>query len=186
MRPDHPAPAGFFALKRSRALLQAAVFASALAVIPAGAQLATPDPDWKESDTPVPPAFSLDRLIVLDMPRGALRYGIDPASVSVGPDGIVRYVVVASSATGTTNAMYEGIRCGAAEVKVYARHNSDSGWTPVRDAVWRPLHDNHPSRHSLTIARTGACMGHAPNRSATQIVRDLRAPADLRFSTEAR
>ena len=153
-----------------------------LAAGSASAQLATPDPDWKEADAPAPPAFKLDRLIPLEMARGALRYGIDPASVSLGADGIVRYVMVASSATGAVNAIYEGIRCDTAEVKVFARHNPDSGWIPAKDATWRALHDNFPSRHSLTIARTGACLGHAPNRSAAQIVRDLRAPVDRRFN----
>lgn len=152
----------------------------------AGAQLVTPDPDWKETEAPAPPAFKLDGLIPLEIPRSGLRYGVDPASVALSPDGIVRYVVVATSTTGAVNAIYEGIRCNTAEVKVYARHNPDSGWTKA-SGDWRALHDSYPSsRHSLLIARTGACMGHAPNRSAAQIVKDLRSPVDSRFENDAR
>ena len=147
----------------------------------AGAQLAPPDPDWQEVEAPPPPAFRLDRLIPLDLPLASLRFGVDPASVTLASDGIVRYVVVASS-SGAVNAIYEGIRCSTAQVKVYARHNPETGWTLVPDGPWRSLHETLPSRHSLLIARTGACLGCGPNRSAVQIVRDLRAPVDTRFN----
>ena len=156
-----------------------------LAATSAGAQLVI-DPDWKESEAPPPPAFKTDRLIPLEIPRSGLRYGVDPASVTLSPDGVVRYVVVASSPTGAVNAMYEGIRCSTAEVKVYARHNPDSGWTKA-NGEWRGLHDNYPSsRHSLIIARTGACVGQGPNRSAATIVKDLRSPVDSRFDNDSR
>jgi hypothetical protein len=153
----------------------------ALSAAPATAQFTPPDPDWKELEAPAPPAFTLKGLVPVEVPRATLQYGVDPASVSLGADGIVRYVVVATSNTGAVNALYEGIRCSSAEVKVYARHNPDTGWTPASAEPWRPLHNN-PSRHSLIIARTAACMGHSPNRSRSQIVRDLRSPIDTRFN----
>lgn len=157
-----------------------------LVPLPASAQFSAPDPDWREADAPPPPSFSTDRLIPLDMGRGALRFGVDPASVSLGPDGVVRYVVVAASSTGAVNAMYEGIRCSSGEVRVYARHNPDSGWTRSAAVEWRTLQQVQNLRHSLTIARTGACVGGGPNRSAEQIVRDLRAPVDTRFDQMVR
>jgi len=147
----------------------------------AHAQVPQIDPDWREAEAPPAPAFKLDGLIPLEIPGSALRFGVDPSTVSVGRDGIVRYVAVATSASGVVNALYEGIRCGTGEFKVYARHNPAGGWNVAKDSPWRPLQDQPVSRHTLLIAHTGACMGHSPNRSATQIVRDLRAPADTRF-----
>jgi hypothetical protein len=161
-------------------------WALAFAAVSAAAQLVPANPDWKEVDVPPPPAFRLQGLIPLDLPGSTLRFGVDATSVTLGADGIVRYVVVASSPTGTVNAMYEGLRCGTAEVKTYARHNPDSGWAPVESPQWRPLHGNSQSRHSLIIARTGACVGQGPNRSAATIVKDLRSPVDSRFSNEVR
>lgn len=146
----------------------------------AHAQIAPPDPDWREAEAPPAPAFKLNGLIPLDIPGSALRFGVDPATVTVGSDGIVRYVVVASSATGAVNALYEGIRCSNGEFKVYARY-TPGGWAIAKDASWRPLHEQPVSRHSLLIARTGACIGQGTNSSASQIVRDLRAPVDTRF-----
>jgi hypothetical protein len=139
------------------------------------------DPDWKELEAPPPPALNTRGLIALDIPASALRFGIDPKSVSVGSDRIVRYVVVATSSSGTVNAFYEGIRCEGGEVKVYARHNPDSGWVPARSIEWQPLQSTPNSRHSLFIARNGVCLGRGVNGNASQIVSDLRAPVDTRF-----
>lgn len=144
------------------------------------AQLTQPDPDWKEV-APAPPPLRTEGLIRIDMPQSNLRFGVDPASVSLGSDGVVRYVVVASSNSGAVNAFYEGIRCSTAEVRLYARHNPDSGWVLLSDGEWRSLHQSLPSRHSLVLARTGVCAGGAPNQSTTQIVRDLGASVNWRF-----
>jgi hypothetical protein len=153
-----------------------------LASAAALAQVPPEDPDWREAEAPPPPALELEGLIPLDMPRSALRFGVAPASVSVGSDGVVRYVVVATSATGAVNALYEGLRCNSAEFKVYARHSGSGGWTLAKDSSWRPLHDAPNSRHSMQVARNGACIGRSPNHSAAQIVRDLRAPVNRRFN----
>ena len=157
------------------------VLALALLAGAARAQLSTPDPDWKEVEAPPPAPLRLDRLLPIDMAGSALRFSIDPASVVLTSDGIVRYVVVATSSSGAVNAFYEGIRCATAESKVYARHSPDSGWVPVKDGQWRSLHDTRPSHHSLAIARNGACLGSAPNQSAAQIVRDLGGDVNWRF-----
>lgn len=163
-----------------------ATLALLLAAPAAFAQLAAPlDPDWKELEAPPPAALHTDKLIEVDVPRSALRFGVDPASVTVGTDGIVRYVVVATSSSGAVNAMYEGLRCNTGEVKVYARHNPDSGWKPVGNAEWKPLHGTRGHEHSLLIARSGACAGNSPNGTAQQIVRDLAAGVDRRFRTDS-
>jgi hypothetical protein len=161
-----------------RSLLALAVAGACLG---ASAQVAPNDPDWKELEAPPPPALHTTGLIPFDVPGSSLHWGIDPASVRVGNDRIVRYVVVATSASGTVNAMYEGIRCDAAQVRVYARHNPDSGWVRASSADWVPLQSTPNSRHSLAIASSGVCQGDAPNGTATDIVNDLRAPVDRRF-----
>ena len=154
-----------------------------LLAAPATAQFATPDPDWKETEAPRPPTPTANGLIPLDIPGATLRYGIDPASVSLAADGVVRYVVVASNASGAMNATYEGIRCNTGDVRIYARFNPDTGWSQASGVDWKPLQEGRPFRHSLSVARNGACMGHGANRSVTQILRDLRSPVDRRFNS---
>ncbi len=159
--------------------LERLALALLLAASAAHAQLADLNPDWKESEAPAPPPLRTTGLIPLEIPGAQLRYGVDPASVSVGGDGVVRYVVVAAGASGAVNGIYEGIRCNTAEYKVYAR-NTGGGWSTTGTG-WRRLHDQPRSRHSLLVARTGACIGRGPNGPAAQIVRDLAAPVDHRF-----
>jgi hypothetical protein len=144
------------------------------------------DPDWREAQAPPPPALKTSGLIPLEMPRSLLRYGVDPASVSVGEDRVVRYVVVAISDTGFVNAFYEGIRCSTGEFRTYARHNPDSGWVPMQ-GDWRSLSDGAlPSRHSVLIARNGACMARGTPRNAAEVLRNLRATPEARFYPEQR
>ncbi|HEY0824021.1 MAG TPA: CNP1-like family protein [Ramlibacter sp.] len=158
----------------------ALAFAGAAAA--ASAQL-VPDvlTDWKEAEAPPPPALRTTGLIPIELPSSSLRFGVDPASITVGSDSVVRYVVVATSSSGAVNGIYEGIRCNTAEVKVYARHTPGSGWVAVKDADWRDMRTTPNYRYTLAIARNGACMEHAPNGSPVQIAQDLRAGADRRF-----
>ena len=150
-------------------------FGLSLAAIGASAQLADPDPDWKEVEVPPPPAFRTDKLIFLEMPRHmSIKVGVDPDTLKVTGDGIVRYVVVASSPGGNVNASYEGIRCLTGEVKIYARHSASAQWKPVTDAQWKPLNANQPSLHALALARQGACDGRAvATHSTEEMVRRL-------------
>ena len=148
----------------------------------ASAQALNPsDPDWKEAEAPRPPAVRTTGLIPLEVPGSLLRFGVEPSSVSLGPDGVVRYVVVASSSAGAVNAMYEGVRCSSGQVRLFARHNPDSGWVQTPASEWRSVHEDSNFRYSLQVARNGACIGQAPSHSVAQILRDLRGSADRRF-----
>ena len=163
------------------------VVALALATSVAQAQLIPQDPDWKEADAPPPPAVRTQGLIPLDMGRGTeLRWGVDPQSISIGPDRVVRYVVVAQGQDGVLNAIYEGIKCSTGEVRVYARHASDGQWVPAKSAEWQPLLGTGGQRHSTAVARGGACIGEGANCSAAQSARDLAGSVDERGRPELR
>ena len=149
----------------------------------ASAQLIDLDPDWKEVEVPAPPTFRTDKLLPLEMPRHiSLKVGVDPETVRVTNDGIVRYVVVATSTSGNVYGSYEGIRCQTGEVKIYARHGATGKWSPVSDPQWKPLVDNQPSPHALAFARQGACEGRAAtSQSTAEIISKLkRAPLDYK------
>lgn len=143
------------------------------------AQLVDLDPDWKEQIVAPPATYRVDRLIAIEMPRYVtMKIGLDPDSLTISKDGIVRYVVVATSEGGSRSAMFEGIWCRTGEVKVYARHGSDGKWSPVEDAQWRPLSGNQRSMHALALARQGVCNGRsAAASSADAIIRKLMQPA---------
>lgn len=143
-------------------------------------QVVVEDPDWKEIDVPTPPSFNRDKLIPVTMPPYVtLRFGVDPATLTITDDGVIRYVMVAQSlgGSGTFSAMYEGIRCAAGEFKTYARFNASGQWASVSNPQWRPLNDNNTSKHALALARQGACDGRSARaRSVQSIVSALKNP----------
>lgn len=138
--------------------------------------LAADDPDWKETEVPPPPAFDQKRLVPIEMPVFmSLQVGIDPGTIVIGRDGIVRYVVVASSKSGgALNAFYEGMRCATNESKTYARH-SGTAWEILPDPEWKKLVDVR-SNYTKAIARQGVCRGNAPRDSVTDIVDHIKRP----------
>lgn len=145
------------------------------------AQILANDPDWKEAEVPAAPAFDIKRLIpVVITVQSQLAWGVDPQTIKIGSDGVVRYVVVAQSSSGVINAMYEGIRCNTAEFRRYARHNPGSGWVVSVGSEWTSLRQTGASRHPQSLAKLGLCDGAAPPSSPEHAARALRAGgADL-------
>ncbi len=141
----------------------------------AQAQALADNPDWKESDVPAPPGFDPNRRVAIDMPvYVSMQFGVDPDSLTITPDGIVRYVMVAVSPSGSVNAFYEGIRCATGEVKTYARASAGGVWTIVKEPLWHRL-DDRPSKHALALAQQGACEGNASANSAADLLRILKS-----------
>lgn len=172
----HRRPISF--LRRASRLLCGAVATLAL-VQGASAQLFT-NPDWKESPVPPAPEFDHRRMLEIDMPRMYdLRYGVDPKTLAITDDGVVRYVAIAKS-TGpgaAVNAFYDGVRCATGEIKTYARYSGDS-WHAVENPEWKPL-DQAKTRYSLALARQALCRSGAPRATTGEIVQALRKPQYL-------
>ncbi len=138
-------------------------------------QYAQPDPaDWVEDAVPAAPAFSKNNIILLEMPKYvSVKVGVDPDTVTVGGDGVVRYVVVVINATGSTYATYEGIRCTTDEVKTYARYSASGQWQAVSEPKWQDLNGNQPVKYAFALARQGACENHL-STSKPDVLRALR------------
>jgi hypothetical protein len=134
------------------------------------------DADWKETEVPPPPAFNQEKLVDIEMPRFmSLKFGVDPATIKVTGDGVVRYVVVAANREGGGfNAFYEGVRCATDEYKTYARFGNGA-WEQTRDPEWKRVNESS-SRHAQALAAQGLCRGHAPRASVGEMLRYLKAP----------
>lgn len=142
------------------------------------------NPDWAEQTVALPPAFSTENLLSIDMPAHvSVKIGVDPSTIAVGSDGVVRYVIVMRNATGNVNAVYEGIRCVSDEVKTYARLSASGQWAPLNAPAWKPMGGNMPSNHARALARQGACQ----NRLATSTPEIIAAlKAGQKFGSSAR
>jgi CNP1-like family len=158
--------------RRLAALVALALFAAAG---PSMAQLRDLDPDWAELEAPAPPEFNLKRLVPFDLSRSGseLRWGLDPATLRFDGDGVTRYVVVATSASGTSNALFEAINCRRGEVKTYARTWQSGQWNVMSDAEWRGLNSGLPSLHALSLARQALCDANVQRTNLAEIVQLL-------------
>lgn len=149
-------------------------FGMSVSSLPAQAQFLS-DETPAESAVPPPPSFNTQNLLFLDSGSFSnLRLGVDPSTLALTGDGVVRYVLVVVNASGTASALYEGIRCTTAETKLYGRFNAGPGWVMIKDPQWRSLYESGPSKHALKLARSGICTGAAANNSVQQMIKDLQ------------
>lgn len=133
--------------------------------------------EWQEEAVPPPPEFDIRRLVPLDMPHYmSLRFGVDPKTMSVTGDGVVRYVVVAyREGTQTVNAFYEGVRCATDEYKTYARYSGDQ-WNAVTMPEWKRIDDRN-SVYTHQLAKQSLCAGgRAPRSTVADMIRELKQP----------
>lgn len=144
------------------------------AVLTAHAQAQAVSTDAIDDRPASAPAFSIERLVPLEMPPFvSVKVGIDPETISISPNGIVRYVVVMRNASGSVSAVFEGLACANGQVTTYARAQGSGAWTAVATPVWRDMGDNLPSRHALAFARQGACDAGS-TRTPADMVKALR------------
>jgi hypothetical protein len=149
--------------------------AATTALTSAFAQREEPAP-WQEAPSNPPASWSAERAVEFRLDaQTSLRYAIDPQTLTVGEDGVVRYVFIARSSSGAINALYEGIRCQTAEVKVYARWDPDAReWRSNPTEPWRALEFRGVTRRAMQMARGGLCDGTMANRSTAAMLDALR------------
>ena len=99
------------------------------------------------------PAYPAARGLIEFPVEGAsgFRFFVDPATLSVGAGGEVRYVLVARSAQGAENVSFEGMRCNSAELRVYAL-GRDGAWA-ARPGEWRSMQERSVQRWHTTLFR---------------------------------
>ena len=139
--------------------------------------------DWERSreatlqpsdEAVVPPAYPAhERLIEFFVAATSeFRFFIDPASISVGRDGMVRYTLVARSSEGPDNVSFEGMRCTSAEVRIYAL-GRDGRWVP-RTGEWRAIEPRSVQRWHNALYREYFCPQGRPIASAREGADALR------------
>ncbi len=125
----------------------------------------TEDPGgWKEGELKLPAFPQPGNLIGFEVSAlTSFRFFIDAESISSGPDGVVRFTLVARSSSGTENVSYNGLRCKGSEMKTYANGRaSDQSWVPVRDSKWKELEVKTVTRQYLVLARDFFCPARIP------------------------
>ncbi len=123
-------------------------------------------PPWREGET-VLPEFpreeNLREFYVSELTQH--RFFIDAATLTVGEDGVVRYVLVVRTGGGATNITLEGMRCETRAFKIYATGRHDGSWTRSRRDEWRPIENKPANRHHAALSRDLFCPNGVAIRS---------------------
>lgn len=124
-----------------------------------------------EENLVLPPYPAPGKLVPFSVADGGgFRFFVDAATLTVGKDRVVRYVMVARSPDGAQNVSFEGMRCAAGEYRIYALGRADGTWMESRSA-WRPVRAAPPRQAALY--REYFCPQAEPIRDAAEGVRAL-------------
>ena len=152
---------------------------------PAGAALSTTwemeseeDKEWKEIEAQLPRTPHDKDLVLVDMgPSAAHRFFVDPPSLSVGSDGVVRYTAVVKTAGGALNVTFEGMRCETREHKIYALGRKDGSWVRARAPNWKRITRDQP--YHYTLYREYFCTSHSRPTPPKQAIEAMRRGVGL-------
>jgi hypothetical protein len=126
--------------------------------------------NWVEREAKFPPFPKTENLIAFDVSGASSnRFYIDPQSITVGSDGVVRYTIVIKGSGGGENVSYEGIRCETREQKAYAFGRRDGTWSNARSSEWRYIEYKDINRQHGVLFADYLCV----NRR-----RPVKSPAD--------
>lgn len=106
---------------------------------------------------------------------GRHEYAVDPNSVSLGGDGIVRFSLLIRTTGGVDNISFEGIRCATGEWKMYATGREGGGWARTPGPAWRPISEVGLNAVRYTLYKDYVCdRDGVPFRTAQAVVVRIR------------
>jgi len=113
-------------------------------------------------------------------PQATMNFAIDAPSVSVTPDGVVRFTLVITSTEGARNVSHEGIRCKTGERKLYATGGADGNWSASRNDAWSQIRDVGANRQYAALYKDYFCEFGSVAGNAASIVKRIRQKKTLR------
>jgi hypothetical protein len=135
------------------------------------------DSEWSENkvDT-LPPLPREQGLLSFDVSQNTpLHFALDPSSLTVGTDGVIRYTVVITSPSGARNVNYEGIRCETYEWRLYAGLNADhDGWDKTVANDWARIENGNLNAYRATLYQDYFCANKLPTGTAKTILDNMR------------
>ncbi len=121
-----------------------------------------PEEQKVEIEVPPPPYPNRATLVPFRSDATTSQVFIDPASISLGGDSVLRYTLVIRGSGGAENVTFEGMRCGTGERRVYAYGRRDSTWSPARSPNWVRVGYSSINHYYFDLRREVFCDGDAP------------------------
>lgn len=134
-----------------------------------------PPEQWNESAVDVPRWPEQDDLIEVSVDRAGFPFRVytDPESLTIGDDGVVRYVLVIVSSSGAWNASFEGILCKKGEYRRYA-YGSGGQWHRLAGSPWQRIFKGGRDAYRHTLYRDYLCDAVRSNPDVPEIIRRIR------------
>lgn len=137
-------------LFRSASLLLAATLVSA--TVFADFEEDYESKQWQEIEVQLPAAPKQETLLPFYVSAATEnRFFIDGATLTVGSDGVVRYVLLVLTPQGVRNVTYEGMRCLTRERRIYASGRQDGSWSKARKNEWVRIQDAYANRQHAAL-----------------------------------
>lgn len=133
---------------------------------------------WAEMQAQIPQYPGESGLVAFDVGASAThRFYVAPSSLSIGDDGVVRYIVAIRTAGGANNITFEGMRCETREYKTYAVAQRDGSWARARDPQWRRIEYQPVNAYHAVLYADFFCRNKLPPKSVKDIVQELKYPS---------
>ena len=134
-----------------------------------------PHKPWQEADVVIPAYPEQGRLLEVQIGSAnfPFRVYIDPDSLSVGGDGVVRYTLVIVSTSGVWNTTYEGLRCGKHEYRRYAYGASDQ-WQLLKNSPWQGFRSTGMDSYRNVLYRDYLCDATNTNLKVDEMLTRIR------------
>lgn len=113
---------------------------------------------WKETALALPPYPEDRNLIEVYVgPTNTNHFFVDGNSISVTPDGVVRFTLVVKMAGGASNVTYEGVRCETRETRLFAVGRNGNSWYVSPRSEWKPVENRLVNQHHAALLRNYFC-----------------------------
>lgn len=130
---------------------------------------------WQEGEVVLPSPPVVEKLLPFYVSAATEnRFFIDPASVVVMPEGVVRYTMVITTPGGARNVSFEGLRCESREWRLYAVGRLDGSWSSSRAKGWQRVRDVPQNRQHAALYLDYFCPDGIIVGSAAEAVANLR------------
>lgn len=107
---------------------------------------------WQEIEIQLPAAPKQETLLPFYVSAATEnRFFIDGATLTVGSDGVVRYVLLVLAPQGARNVTYEGMRCETRERRIYASGRLGGSWSKARKNEWVRIQDAYANRQHAAL-----------------------------------
>lgn len=116
------------------------------------------DSRWKEAQVELPPMPQQENLLPINVSAATQNeFFVDVTSITVMPDGVVRYALVIRTLGGATNVSFEGMRCETRERRMYASGRPDGSWAKARSSDWKRIRDEVANRYHAALFQDYFC-----------------------------